>query len=113
MRAALLAFALGVLLLRAFAALPSLPLLAALASVAIVLLGTRFFVLGACGLGLAWALLAAHGALADRLDPALEQRVLWIEGQVSGLPRWMPTRWASCSVARPVAATSNCPRTSA
>lgn len=86
MRAALLAFALGVLLLRVFAALPSLPLLAALASVAIVLLGTRFFVLGACGLGLAWALLAAHGALADRLDPALEQRVLWIEGQVSGLP---------------------------
>lgn len=86
MRAALLSFALGVLFLRAFASLPSLPLLAALAAVALGLLLTRFLALGACCLGLAWALLNAHWALDDRLAPALEQRVLWIEGQISGLP---------------------------
>ncbi|KTT30224.1 DNA internalization-related competence protein ComEC/Rec2 [Pseudomonas rhizoryzae] len=86
MRAALLAFALGVLVLRALPALPSLPLLAALGAVAAVLIWTRLFVLGAFGLGLAWAVLNGHWALQDRLDPALEQRVLWIEGQVSGLP---------------------------
>lgn len=86
MRAALLAFALGVLVLRALPALPSLASLAALAAVAAVLLGTRLFVLGVFGLGLAWAVFNAQGALDDRLDPALEQRVLWIEGQVSGLP---------------------------
>ena len=60
MRAALLSFALGVLLLRAFASLPSLSLLAALAAVALVLLFTRFLALGAFGLGLAWALLNGH-----------------------------------------------------
>lgn len=86
MRAALLSFALGVLLLRAFATLPSLPLLAALAAVALLLLFTRFLALGALGLGLAWALLNGHWALDDRLDPALEQRVLWIDGEISGLP---------------------------
>ena len=87
MRAALLSFAFGMLLLRAFTALPPLPLLAALAAVALVLLFTRFLALGALGLGLAWALLNGHWALDDRLNPALEQRVLWLEGQISGLPR--------------------------
>ena len=86
MRAALLAFALGVLLLRALPVLPSLPLLAALATVAVILLGTRLVAVGAFGLGLAWAALHAQWALDDRLDPGLEQRVLWIEGRVSGLP---------------------------
>nr|WP_330219602.1 ComEC/Rec2 family competence protein [Pseudomonas sp. EpS/L25] len=86
MRAILLAFALGVLLLRALPVLPSMPLLAALAVVACISLGTRLAVVGAFGLGLAWAALHAQWALQDRLDPGLEQRVLWIEGRVSGLP---------------------------
>ncbi|WP_295462041.1 DNA internalization-related competence protein ComEC/Rec2 [uncultured Pseudomonas sp.] len=86
MRASLLAFALGVLLLRALPVLPSMPLLAALAAVALILLGTRLAAVGAFGLGLAWAVLHAQWALDDRLDPGLEQRVLWIEGRVSGLP---------------------------
>lgn len=86
MRASLLAFALGVLLLRALPVLPSMPLLAAFAAVALILLGTRLAAVGAFGLGLAWAVLHAQWALDDRLDPGLEQRVLWIEGRVSGLP---------------------------
>ena len=82
-RAALLSFALGVLFLRAFASLPSLPLLAALAAVALGLLLTRFLALGACCLGLAWALLNAEEPaemppkVADKLRPSVACNCGW------------------------------------
>ncbi|MFM2328168.1 MAG: hypothetical protein RLZZ494_271, partial [Pseudomonadota bacterium] len=48
-------------------------------------------------LALAWGLLAAGQAgwragerLAQQLDPALEDRVLWVTGEVEGLPRAGP-----------------------
>ncbi len=86
MRIALLGLAMGLLLLRALPALPPRWALVALALSSLPLLATRLHALGFAALGFAWACLSAQAALDDRLAPALDGRVLWLEGRVVGLP---------------------------
>ena len=38
------------------------------------------------GIGFAWACISAQWALDDRLAPELDERTLWLEGRVAGLP---------------------------
>lgn len=86
MRAGMLALAIGLLLL---GCLPSLPLwwcLLSMALLGVVLLATRAYPLAFILLGLSWACTSAQWALDDRLAAALDNRTLWLEGQVVGLP---------------------------
>ena len=89
MTAVLLAFASGVLLLQVQPALPAAGWgwLATAGLLPCVSRRLRWLTLPTALLvGFSWALGAAHGRLADRLDPALEARDLEVIGVVAGLP---------------------------
>lgn len=86
MRAGMLALALGLLSLRFFPQLPPGWLLTLAAFVGLVLLLSRLYPLGFFLLGMAWACTSAQWALDDRLQPQLDGRTVWLEGQVVGLP---------------------------
>src|SRR5512143_1405656 len=88
MTAALLAFAAGVILLQAQAALPAAQWLWLLlpACALAPLWRCRLLVPAAFAAGFLWAALAAHARLADRLAPGLEGRDLEIVGVVASLP---------------------------
>ena len=86
MRSAMLALAAGILLLRFLPQLPPIPALAVIGTFGLVLLPFRWRAVGFFLLGLAWACLCAHWAMADRLPEDLDGRTFWLEGEVSGLP---------------------------
>ncbi len=86
MRTGMLALAMGLLALRWMAVLPPTWLLLVLVLVGVLLLPWRSYPLGFFLLGFAWACASAQWALDDRLAPALDNRTLWLEGQVTGLP---------------------------
>ncbi|WP_263141791.1 DNA internalization-related competence protein ComEC/Rec2 [Pseudomonas sp. RIT-PI-AD] len=88
MRLALLGLAAGLLLLRCLPALPPGWVLAALAVSASLLLPSRGYPLALAMLGFCWACLSAQQALDDRLPAELDGRILWLQGQVVGLPEW-------------------------
>ena len=82
----LLALAGGMLALRWMPALPAAGTLLLQAVLGLILLRGRLWPLGLFLLGLAWACIGARIALDDRLDPALDGEIRWLEGQVAGLP---------------------------
>lgn len=86
MRTGMLALAMGLLALRWVTVLPPAWLLLVLVLVGVLLLPWRSYPLGFFLLGFAWACTSAQWALDDRLAPALDNRTLWLEGQVTGLP---------------------------
>ncbi|WP_313086574.1 DNA internalization-related competence protein ComEC/Rec2 [Pseudomonas sp.] len=86
MRAALLALAAGVLLLRLVPLLPPFALLPWLLVGGLLLLASRLRLLGCLLCGFAWACLCGHWALEDRLPEALDGGTYWLEGTVTGLP---------------------------
>ena len=81
--AALLA---GLLVLRWLPQLPPIWALCAMALLGLLLLPWRLYWLGLFLLGLCWASVSAQWALDERLNPALDGRTLWLQGQVVGLP---------------------------
>ena len=86
MRAGMLALAIGLLLLGCLPSLPPWWCLLSMALLGVVLLATRAYPLAFILLGLSWACTSAQWALDDRLAAALDNRTLWLEGQVVGLP---------------------------
>lgn len=86
MRAAMLALAAGLLLLRFLPQLPPVAVLILILVVGLATLSGRWRVIGCFLCGLGWAGLSAHWALDDRLSPDLDGRTFWLEGQVTGLP---------------------------
>lgn len=87
MRTGMLALALGLLALRFLPVLPPVGLLLLAVTLALMLLPFRTYPLALCLLGLSWASVSAHWALADRLAPALDGQTRWVEGRVVGLPQ--------------------------
>ncbi|WP_426149348.1 DNA internalization-related competence protein ComEC/Rec2 [Pseudomonas sp. DC3000-4b1] len=86
---ALLALACGILAARAWPGPPSSWVASLLASAALALLALAWrpaLWLGLGLAGLAWALAAALQVQADQLATSLENRTLWLEGRVAGLP---------------------------
>lgn len=89
MRAALLAFAVGMLCARWWPGLPSgrWVMVLALSGLGFMLApAARFKYMGLACAGLAWALFVALRISADQLAPPLDGQTLWVEGQVVGLP---------------------------
>ncbi|TWI53406.1 competence protein ComEC [Pseudomonas duriflava] len=86
MRSGMIAFMVGLLVLRFLPTLPPGELLVAIALLSAALLLTRAYPVGSFLLGLCWACTAAQYALDDRLVETFDGRTLWIEGRVSGLP---------------------------
>jgi competence protein ComEC len=86
MRNGLLGLAAGLLLLRFLPALPPTWLVLLMPLLGLMLLPFRSYPLAFFLFGFSWACLSAQSALDDRLDPLLDGRTLWLEGQVSGLP---------------------------
>jgi competence protein ComEC len=86
MRAGMLALALGLLLLRFLPVLPPWWCLLLLALLGVALLATRVYPLGFLLFGLSWACASAQLAVDDRLAAELDNRTLWLQGQVVGLP---------------------------
>lgn len=86
MRTGMVALAAGLLLPRFLSVLPQTPWLIGLALIGLLSLGFRRHRLALFCLGLAWACVSAQLALDDRLAPELDDRTLWLEGQVVGLP---------------------------
>lgn len=86
MRTGMLALGAGLLALRFLPDLPGTPWLLLMAAVGVLLLPFRSYPLGLFALGLAWACASAQLALDDRLSPELDGRILWLEGEVVGLP---------------------------
>lgn len=86
MRIALLALAVGLLLLRFLPVLPPVWMLWALLLAGLALLRTRGWPVALFCLGLFWSCMSAHCALDDRLPKALDGRTFWLEGRVTGLP---------------------------
>lgn len=86
LRNALLGLAAGLLLLRLVPQLSPTWALVTLGVVGLALVPFRSYPVGLLLLGFGWACLSAQWALDDRLDPALDGRTLWLEGQVVGLP---------------------------
>ncbi|MET1080127.1 MAG: DNA internalization-related competence protein ComEC/Rec2 [Pseudomonas sp.] len=87
MRTGMLALAFGLLLVRFLPALPTAALVLAMLLLALPLLALRLYPVGLFLLGLAWACTSAQWALAQRLPPALDGRILWLEGRVTDLPQ--------------------------
>lgn len=86
MRTGMLALAMGLLAIRWLTALPSTAELLGLLLLGLLLLPWRSYPLGFFLLGFVWACTSAQWALDDRLAPQLDNRTLWLEGRVSGLP---------------------------
>jgi len=86
MRGALLALSGGLLSLRWLPALPPFWLLLLLAVLALMCLPWRTYLLSFFLLGFCWACFSAQLALDDRLNPALDGRTVWLQGQIVGLP---------------------------
>ncbi|OYT94659.1 MAG: competence protein ComEC, partial [Pseudomonas sp. PGPPP3] len=86
MRTGMVALAMGLLTLRWLTVLPPDWLLLVLVLVGLLLLPWRSYPLGFFLLGFVWVCTSAQWALDDRLAPALDNRTLWLEGQVTGLP---------------------------
>jgi competence protein ComEC len=86
MRAGMLALALGLLLLRCLPSLPPLWCVWLMVLLGVVLLATRGYLLGFLLIGLGWACASAQLALDDRLAAELDNRTLWLDGQIVGLP---------------------------
>ncbi len=86
MRTGMLALAMGLLALRWMPVLPPSCLLLVLALLALLLLPWRSYPLGFFLLGFVWACTSAQWALDDRLTRALDDRTIWLEGRVTGLP---------------------------
>lgn len=86
MRAALLALAAGLLLLRFLSQLPPLWASSFICVLGALLIPSRWRVVGWFLIGLGWACVNAHWAVTDRLAQALDGRTFWLEGQVAGLP---------------------------
>ena len=86
MRTGMLALAMGLLTLRWLPALPPAWCLLAILLVGVLLLPWRSYPLGFFLLGFVWACTSAQWALDGRLAPALDNRTLWLEGRVTGLP---------------------------
>lgn len=86
MRTGMLAFALGILVLRFLPALPPVWLMLAMPALALMLLPFRTYPLAFFLFGLTWASVSAKSALDDRLPERLDGQTLWLEGKVVGLP---------------------------
>jgi len=86
MRAAMLALAAGLLLLRFLPQLPPLWALPLICMSGLALLPSRFWPGAFFCFGFGWACLSAHWALDDRLPVELDGRTFWMEGRVTGLP---------------------------
>ncbi|HKS11432.1 MAG TPA: DNA internalization-related competence protein ComEC/Rec2 [Pseudomonas sp.] len=87
MRTGMFALALGMLCLGFLPALPSVGWLCLMVFPGLACLCTRGWPVGVFLLGVCWACWSAHGALEQRLDPALDGRTVWLEGRVAGLPQ--------------------------
>lgn len=91
MRAHVLAFCLGALVLRFLPAVPPNQVLLVFGLTALLLLRVRRtagYCLAAALLGLCWSSWQAGNVLEQRLDPAWDGETLWLEGRVTGLPQW-------------------------
>jgi len=88
MRTGMMALALGLLTLRFLPALPPVWLWLAMPVAGLMLLPFRTYPLAFYLFGLSWACANAQWALDDRLPPALDGETRWIEGRVTGLPRY-------------------------
>ncbi len=86
MRAAMLALAAGLLLLRFLPQLPPMSALPFMCVAGLAVFPFRWRAIGYFLCGLVWACLNAHWALSDRLPTELDGRTFWLEGQVAGLP---------------------------
>ena len=86
MRTGMVALAAGLLLLRFLPALPDARWLIGLVLVGLLSLACRRYRVAMLLLGLSWACVSAQSALDDRLAPELDDRTLWLEGRVVGLP---------------------------
>lgn len=86
MRAAMLALAAGLMLLRVLPQLPPPSTLPLILLAGLLLLPSRWRTIGCFLCGLGWACLGAHWAVSDRLSKELDGRTFWLEGQVTGLP---------------------------
>src|SRR5690606_25993169 len=86
MRTGMAALAAGMLLLRFLPSLPGTGVLLGLLLVGVIAIWRRAYPVALFLLGLSWACYSAQQALDDRLAPALDGQVLWLEGQVTGLP---------------------------
>jgi len=86
MRAAMLALAAGLLLLRFLPQLPPVSVLPFVLAAGLALLPFRWRAVGCFLCGFAWACHSAQDALDDRLAVELDGRTFWLEGMVSGLP---------------------------
>jgi len=87
MRTAMVALALGLLAPVFLPVLPPPWLIAAMATLALMVLPFRLYPAGCFLFGLVWASLAAHHALDGRLPAALDGETRWVEGRVVGLPQ--------------------------
>ncbi|WP_322616166.1 DNA internalization-related competence protein ComEC/Rec2 [Pseudomonas sp. BIC9C] len=88
MRTGMMALALGLLTLRFLPALPPVWLLLAMPVAGLMLLPFRTYPLAFYVFGLSWACANAQWALDDRLPRALDGETRWVEGRVTGLPRY-------------------------
>lgn len=88
MPAGMLALALGLVLPRFLPVLLPVWLVWALLAAGVLILPLGLKRLSLVIIGLGWACLNAHWALADRLAPELDGRTVWLEGEVVGLPEW-------------------------
>jgi competence protein ComEC len=86
MRIGMLALVAGILLLRFLPTLPPVWLLCLLPMLGLMLLPFRSYPLTFFLFGFSWACICAQWALDDRLDPQLDGRTLWVQGQIVGLP---------------------------
>ncbi len=86
MRAAMLALAAGLLLLRFLPQLPPVWASFLLCLSGMALLPSRCRLLGCFLIGVGWACVTGHWALTDRLPTDLDGRTFWLEGRVTGLP---------------------------
>lgn len=86
MKVALIALIIGLLSVCWLPILPSIYISITIVILGILLVWTRFYLLGLLLLGFAWSSYCINQTLADRLDPTLDGATVWIEGKIVGLP---------------------------